>query len=58
MDYEKERKNQMKTGFISIDGEALRVRWNLKIKYSLYGFICDKMRFRQSKMGFREVVIH
>jgi hypothetical protein len=48
----------MGTGFDAVGGEPLQVRWNLKIKYSLYRFIVDKMRFGQSKRGFREVAIH
>jgi hypothetical protein len=43
----------METGFGTVGGEPLQVRRNLKIKYSLYEFILDKMGFGQSKRGFR-----
>jgi hypothetical protein len=51
MGYHKERKNRTGTGFDTVDGEPLQAMWNLKIKYSLNGFIFDKMGFGQSKLG-------
>jgi len=44
----------METGFGTFGGGPLQVRRNLKIKYSLYEFILDKMGFGQSKRGFQK----
>ena len=38
----------MRTGFDSVDGEPLQVRWNRKIKNNLYAFIPSFMDFGQS----------
>ena len=48
MEYSKERKNQMRTGFDSVGEAQLQVRRNGRIKNNLYGFIPKSMGFSQS----------
>jgi hypothetical protein len=48
-DYPKEHKNQMGTGFDSIDEEPLQVSWIRRIKSKLYTFISKSMGFFNQK---------
>jgi hypothetical protein len=48
VDYSKERKKQMRTGFDSKVGEPLEVSWNRKFRNDLYAFIPKLMGISQS----------
>jgi hypothetical protein len=47
VEYSKERKNQMRTGFDSIGEEPLQISWNRRIRNSKYVFIPKSMGFSQ-----------
>jgi hypothetical protein len=49
----KSSKIRLGIGFDFGNGEPLQVRWNRKIKNSLYGFIPKLIDFSQSNLGFR-----
>jgi hypothetical protein len=45
LNYSKESKNQMGTGFDSENGEPLQVRWNWRFRNNLYASIPKSMGF-------------
>jgi len=57
MDYSQKRSIRFTAIFDTESGEPLQVKWNRRIRNSLYGFIPKSTGFSQSNWGFRQVMI-